>query len=128
MTTSMCVSASEIIRARPTCADSVFVVTADVSVQNEPLIVYGLVGVLLAAVVLALLFAVPWRSLRGGRPHEGRRLTADELARLQPPSDDLPWMPGGDIFERQPGLHDVATPAVASEPPGDAMPDAGRRD
>jgi hypothetical protein len=82
---------------------------ADVSVMTDPLIVYGMVGLLLGAVVLALLFSRPRRGLGAVKPSD-----VPEGA----PADE-PWMPTGDIFGDK-GLDAAAPPALATTPPAAA--------
>jgi hypothetical protein len=57
--------------------------------QTNPLIVYGAVIVLMAAVALALWASRPLRRGLGQKP----------LTPRPDGPDGLPWMPGGDIFE-----------------------------
>ena len=93
---------------------------AEVSVMTDPLIVYGMVGLLLGALVLALLFSRPRRGLGAARHSD-----VPEGA----PTDE-PWMPTDDIFGRD---HEASTeastepspsaPTVAVAPP--AAPTAG---
>jgi hypothetical protein len=74
-----------------------------VNVPNDPVIVYGMVGLFVVAIVVAFFFS---RSRRG----LGAATKAD--AAMTPP--DETWMPGGDIFGREP----IAPPpsAVPIEP------------
>jgi len=78
---------------------------AEVSVVTNPLIVYGMVGLLLGALVLALIFARPRRGLGAVK-----RSDVPEGA----PTDE-PWMPTGDVFGRD-GEPVAAPPAVAVPP------------
>ena len=74
----------------------------EVNVPNDPVIVYGMVGLFIVAIVLALFFSRPRRGL-------GAATRADAA---QTPSDEV-WMPGGDAFGREPG---------PSEPPWRQLP------
>jgi hypothetical protein len=79
----------------------------DVSVMTDPLVVYGMIGVIIGAVVLALIVALPRRGLGAA--------SKSDAAKKDP--GGLPWMPGGDIFG-----HDTGPAAPPSEPPTDAPP------
>jgi hypothetical protein len=79
---------------------------AEVSVVTNPLIVYGMVGLLLGAVVLALIFSRPRHGL-------GAVKRSDVPESL--PTDE-PWMPTGDIFGGD-GQPEAAPPDVATQPP-----------
>jgi hypothetical protein len=63
----------------------------EVDVATDPMLVYGLVAVFLGAVGLALIFARPRRGLGA-------------VQRSDVPADagGPPWMPGGDVFGRDP--------------------------
>jgi hypothetical protein len=64
----------------------------DIDVATDPMLVYGLVGLFVVAVVVALIFARPRRGLgaikRSDVPSSG--------------AGGAPWMPGGDVFGRDP--------------------------
>lgn len=81
---------------------------ADVNVNADPVLVYGMVGLLIGALVLALIFVLP-------RPGLGAATRAD--AALTPP--DEAWMPGGDIFGR---VAPADPPAGPEEPVTDSPP------
>ena len=76
----------------------------EVDVANDPMLVYGLVAVFAGAVVLALILARPRRGLgaiqRSDVPTRG--------------GGGQPWMPGGDVFGRDPEP-EPAPPAAATE-------------
>lgn len=61
----------------------------NVTVTNDPLVVYAIVGLLLGAVALALFAARPRRAGLGRKPPSPRPVG---------PAAGLPWMPGGNIF------------------------------
>jgi len=82
---------------------------AEVSVVTNPLITYGMVGLLLGALVLALIFARPRRGLGAVK-----RSDVPEGA-----ASDEPWMPTSDIFDRD-REPSAAPPAVAAAPPAGA--------
>jgi hypothetical protein len=63
----------------------------EVNVPSDPIIVYGMVGLFVVAIVLAFFFS---RSRRGLGP-----ATRADAAKVPP---DQVWMPGGDIFGREP--------------------------
>jgi hypothetical protein len=63
---------------------------SEVNVSADPLVVYAMVGLVIGALVLALIFAWPRRGL-------GAATKADAA---QTPPDEA-WMPGGDIFGRE---------------------------
>lgn len=65
---------------------------SEVSVTTDPLIVYGMVGLLICAVVLALLFSRP----RDGLGAVKRSDLPDRAA------TDEPWMPTGDLSGQDP--------------------------
>ena len=75
----------------------------EVSVTTNPLLVYGMVGLLLGALVLALVFARP-------RPGLGavKRLDVPKAG----PADE-PWMPTGGVLGR-----DGEPPVTPSNVPG----------
>jgi hypothetical protein len=64
----------------------------DVNVPSDPIVVYGMVGLLIVALVVAFFFSRPRRGL-------GAATKAD--AAKNPPENGV-WMPGGDIFGREP--------------------------
>jgi hypothetical protein len=64
---------------------------SEVHVTTDPLVVYGIVGLLMAALVLALIFAWPRRGLG-------------------------PWTPGGDIFGHEPTPPIPSVPTNPSDP------------
>jgi hypothetical protein len=68
----------------------------EVDVATDPMLVYGLVGVFVGAVILALFFARP-------RPGLGAIKPSDVPAS---PAGGPPWMPGGDVFGSEPTVHD----------------------
>jgi hypothetical protein len=76
---------------------------AEVSVTTDPLIVYGMVGLLVGALLLALLFSRPRHGL-GTVKHS-------ELPERA--STDEPWMPTGDVFAHDPEPV-AALPAAAA--------------
>ncbi len=84
---------------------------SEVTVTTDPLIVYGMVGLLLGALVLALLFARPRRGLGAVK----RSDVPDHL-----PTDE-PWMPTGDIFGRDPAPP-AAPPTMVTSPPAASPP------
>lgn len=78
----------------------------EVNVATNPLLVYGLVGLFVGAIVLALIFARPRRGL-------GAINRSDVPDR---PSGGPPWMPGGDVFGRDPQPQaEPEAPAAASD-------------
>ena len=83
---------------------------AEVSVATDPLIVYGMVGLLLGALVLALIFARPRHGLGAVK-----RSDVPEGA----PANE-PWMPTGDVFGRD--GEPVAVPPAVAAPPAMAAP------
>jgi hypothetical protein len=102
----------------------------DVNVATDPLIVYGMVAMFGSAILLALVFVWPRRGLGAVKRSE----VPDHMG------GDLPWMPGGDVFGREPqpepeaaaaddpwaaaDLWGVAPPVAppAAPPPVDAQP------
>jgi hypothetical protein len=82
---------------------------SEVNVATDPMLVYGLVGLFIGAVVLALVFARPRRGL-------GAIKRSDIPDR---PGGGEPWMPGGDIFGREP-----QAPLEPTQPDPDAWPPA----
>jgi hypothetical protein len=64
----------------------------DVNVPSDPIVVYGMVGLLILALIVAFYFSRPRRGL-------GAATKAD--AARNPPENGV-WMPGGDIFGREP--------------------------
>ena len=87
----------------------------EISVTTDPLMVYGMVGLLLGALVLALIFVRPRRGL-------GAVKRSDLPARA--PTDE-PWMPTGDVFGRDPEPVSPSPGVAASAPtaaPGPAVP------
>ena len=64
----------------------------EVDVATDPMLVYGLVALFVGAIVLALIFARPRRGL-------GAVNRADVPQRK---AGGQPWMPGGDVFGREP--------------------------
>ena len=84
---------------------------ADVTVTTDPVLVYGMVGLLFGALVLALVFAWPRSGLGAATKSD-----ADRHA----PGDGT-WMPGGDIFG-----HDQ--PAPPRVDPGVTPPPAAPHD
>jgi hypothetical protein len=78
---------------------------ADISVTTDPLLVFGMVGLLLGAVVLALIFARPRRGLGA--------VKRSDVSKDMPPGE--PWMPGGDIFDGD-GASSSPPPPVAGAP------------
>ena len=81
----------------------------DLNVATDPTLVYGLVALFVGAVVLALIFARPRRGL-------GAIKRSDVPDR---PAGGEPWMPGGDIFGREP-----EAPIEPAQPVADAWPPA----
>ena len=87
---------------------------SDVNVSADPILVYGMIGLLIGALGLALVFAWPRRGL-------GAATKAD--AAHTPPTEV--WMPGGDIFgaDKPPmGLEEPVidpTKPTAAQPPWD---------
>lgn len=79
---------------------------SDVNVNADPLLVYGMVGLLIVALVLALIFA---------RPRRGLGAATKSDAAQTPPTEA--WMPGGDIFGR-----DKPAAALPDEPVTDSPP------
>jgi hypothetical protein len=83
----------------------------EVDVATNPLIVYGMVAVFGVAVVLALVFARPRRGLGAVKRSE----VPDHLP------GGRPWMPGGDIWGRDPQPEAEPAPAIDPwQPAGDA--------
>jgi hypothetical protein len=76
----------------------------EVNVASNPLIVYGMVALFAGAIVLALVFVRPRRGLGAVKRSEVPDHTAG----------DLPWMPGGDVFRREPQPEPEA--AAADDP------------
>ncbi|MEP7361011.1 MAG: hypothetical protein ABI744_05460 [Chloroflexota bacterium] len=94
----------------------------DINVPTDPMIVYAIVGVLIGAIVLALVFARPRRGLGAATEADAaHKSTADGV-----------WMPGGDIFGSEPAAPQPAQvePAFTDPitgplayPPSDYPPD-----
>ena len=91
---------------------------AGITITTDPLLVYGTVGLLVGAVVLALVFARPRRGLGPASRHDAANAPAGE-----------PWMPGGDIFgQDQPPAAPEPAPEIPTFPtppavaPGPVMP------
>jgi hypothetical protein len=82
----------------------------EVDVATDPMLVYGLVAIFVGAVVLALIFARPRRGLGA--------VNRSDVPQRAPTVQ--PWMPGGDVFGREPEPEPEA-PAEAAEtwPPVD---------
>ncbi|MDL2334478.1 MAG: hypothetical protein QFC55_00420 [Chloroflexota bacterium] len=78
---------------------------SDVNVNADPILVYGMVGLLIGALVLALIFVIPRRDLGA--------VTKSDAAQT-PPGEA--WMPGGDIFGRE------KPPAAPPEEPVTDLP------
>jgi hypothetical protein len=64
---------------------------SDLNVTTDPVLVYLMVGLLIGALLLALIFAWPRRGLGAATKSDAARTPAGEA-----------WMPGGDIFGREP--------------------------
>lgn len=75
---------------------------AEVSVTTDPLLAYGMVGLLLGALVLALVFSLPRRGLGA--------VTRSDVPEGAP--TDEPWMPGGDIFGRDREVSTAPSPSA----------------
>jgi hypothetical protein len=94
----------------------------EVDVATDPMLVYGLVAVFVGATVLALIFARPRRGLGA-------------IKRSDVPSSGYggpPWMPGGDVFGREPDPAPeppAAAPETwpAADPWGSVPPAPGSR-
>jgi hypothetical protein len=80
---------------------------SDISVMTDPGVVYGIIGVLIGAVLLALIFALPRRGLGAASKSDAAKKDLD----------GLPWMPGGDVFG-----HDKEPVPPPPEPPTDSPP------
>lgn len=77
----------------------VMAVETVVTVQRSPVVVYGLVALLLGALVLGVVAALPWPGR--GRPNAAKELRPGPHMRFATGArGDLPWMPGGDILGR----------------------------
>lgn len=76
---------------------------SDVNIATDPLFVYGMVALFVGALVLALLFVRPRRGLGAVK-----RSDVPDGA-----SSSAPWMPGGDVFGREPQPGPEAPPAAA---------------
>jgi hypothetical protein len=93
---------------------------AEITVVTDPLIVYGMVGLLLGALVLALIFSRPRRGL-------GPVKRSDVPGGV--PAGE-PWLPTGDIFGRDPEpaaappTEGATPPTVAATPPPAPAPAA----
>jgi hypothetical protein len=89
---------------------------AGVSVTTDPLIVYGMVGLLLGALVLALIFSRPRRGLGA--------IKRSDVPGAAP--TDEPWMPTGDLFghDPQPSAPPPPGATISAEPPGASPPGA----
>jgi hypothetical protein len=79
---------------------------SDVNVNTDPLLVFGMVGLFIGAVVLALIFAWPRRGLGAATKSDAANTPPGEV-----------WMPGGDIFGR-----DRPAAAPPEEPATDSLP------
>lgn len=79
-----------------------------VTVTNNPLVVYGVVALLVGAVVLALFAARPSRAGLGKKPLSPRSHGSAE---------GLPWMPGGDIFGGPAETEQAPTPSSPRQAP-----------
>ncbi|MEA2675930.1 MAG: hypothetical protein QOJ81_71 [Chloroflexota bacterium] len=85
----------------------------EVNVATDPMLVYGLVALFVGAVVLALLFVRPRRGLGAIKPSDVPNSS---------PSGEL-WMPGGDVFGREPQATPEPQPVAAEAwPPQDPWP------
>ena len=74
---------------------------SEITVMNDPVIVYSMIGVLVGSVLLALFFSRPRRGLGAA--------TKSDAANVAHTGDQ--WMPGGDVFGREP-----EPPAATAEP------------
>ena len=74
---------------------------SEITVMNDPVIVYSMIGVLVGSVLLALFFSRPRRGLGAA--------TKSDAANVAHTGDQ--WMPGGDVFGREP-----EPPAATSDP------------
>jgi hypothetical protein len=90
-----------------TVLTALFAPTDAVTPQTNPIIVYGLVFVLMAALALGLWAARPFRRGLGQKP----------LTPRPDDADGLPWMPGGDIFGTDDDEPAQPTPALARAAP-----------
>lgn len=86
----------------------------DVNVATDPVLVYGLVGLFVGAVVLAVIFVRPRRGLGAIK----RSDVPDA------PAHGEPWMPGGDIFGREPQPAPGQPSAADPWQPADSWPAA----
>ncbi|MEO8625589.1 MAG: hypothetical protein ABI452_02710 [Candidatus Limnocylindrales bacterium] len=78
---------------------------SDVNANVDPVLVYAMVGLIIAALLLALFFARPRRGLGAATMSDAAQTPRGEA-----------WMPGGDIFGR------AAPPAAPPGEPGTAAP------
>ncbi|HUP82997.1 MAG TPA: hypothetical protein VM284_02285 [Candidatus Limnocylindria bacterium] len=81
----------------------------DLDVATDPVLVYGMVALFVGAVVLAMIFVRPRRGLGEAGPSDpiGTRPVAG------PRASRGPWMPGGDVFGREPETDPEPPPAAA---------------
>ncbi|MEP7379188.1 MAG: hypothetical protein ABI725_06440 [Chloroflexota bacterium] len=79
---------------------------SDVNANVDPVLVYAMVGLIIAAILLALFYARPRRGLGAATGSDATQTPRGET-----------WMPGGDVFGR-------ATPPAAppEEPVTDSPP------
>lgn len=92
-----------------------------VTVQSNPIVVYGMVGLLVGATLLAVLFVLPWRKRRGAgdsdTPVRGPHFRFAHAARGK-----VPWMPGGDFIHADESADRAPSPESPAEPPPAAVP------